>query len=169
MRAQRRGVSLPIVMATLCLVAVAAVVVIPAFFGRPSITLDNACRLLAHDLRSVQNRCSVQKTPARMAFDADGWCALDTSDQPISGLGEQHPLSRRFSRDGVFEGVRVTNIDLGPDASIAIDRRGLVTLAGELQLAFGGETRRVEIARGSGQVLVYTPGEDRPAEAQLVK
>ncbi len=154
-RRRRSGVSLLVVLVSLCLVAIVAVLAIPRYFGRHEVTLDNACRLLTRDLRSLQNRAALEKIPARLVFDADGWQALDPSDQPIEGLGEGHAIVRRFSSDGVFEGVTLRTIEVGADSALKVDARGLVGAAGRLVFEFRGETREVAIARGSGQVLVH--------------
>jgi hypothetical protein len=154
-------------MLALCLVAIVAVIAIPRYFGRPEVTLDNACTLLSRDLRAVQNRAALHKVGARLVFEEDGWSALDTSGRPIEGLGESHPILRRFSRDGVFDGVRVVDIACGSDHAVAIDTRGLVAESCEVVLGFAGETRRVAIERGGGQVLVYRPDSRDPTEARV--
>lgn len=166
---RRRGVSLLAVLLSVCAVAVIAVVAIPLYFSQHNVTLDAACRLLARDLRAVQNRAAIQKVGARLVFDSDGWRALDTSGKPIEGLGEDRPIARRFSVDGVFEGIAIRDLALGPDSAIGIDTRGLVTENGELVFVFGPDHRRVEIERGSGQVLIFSPGQTTPSEARLLK
>jgi hypothetical protein len=153
-------------MLTLCLVAVAAVLTIHWFFGRHDVTLDNACRLLAHDLRAVQNRAALHKAGARFLVDEDGWHVVDASGAPIGGLNESRPIVRRFSHDGVFEGVRIERVELGEHGAITIDARGLVTDGGELVFAFGQDSRRATVERGSGAVTVHVPGPREASEAR---
>ncbi|MCC7012852.1 MAG: hypothetical protein IT454_09845 [Planctomycetes bacterium] len=166
---RRRGVSLLALLLSLCLVAVVAVVAIPLYFEQHEVTLDAACKLLARDLRAVQNRAAFHKLGARLVLHSDGWSAVDTSGAPIEGLGEDQPIVRHFSTDGVFEGVAIREINLGPDSAIGIDTRGLVTQRGELVFVFGPDSRRVEIERGSGQVLIFEPGQSIPSEARILR
>jgi hypothetical protein len=153
-RCDRRGVSLLTVLCSLSFVALVAIIAIPMFFGRHTITLDNACKLLSRDLRALQNRAALEKQTMQLAFDVDGWVATDSFGHEVEGLGESHPLVRRFSSDGVFEGVRITKIEVGPRSALAVDTRGLVTEGGRLVLEFDGETREVAIERGSGTLTV---------------
>jgi hypothetical protein len=149
-------------------VALAAVIAIPLYFDRHEITLDAACQLLARDIRALQNRAGFYKVPATMRFDQDGWRALDSGGLPVEGLGEDRPLTRRFSSDAVFEGVELRDLALGPDNALSIDARGLVTERAELVFVFGPDIRRVEIERGSGHVLVYDPNSGTRDEARLL-
>src|SRR5215204_5902831 len=66
-RPRVRGIGLLGVVLTLGCVALLAGLIIPAFFGRHTVTLDNAALLLARDLRAVQNRAAHtgQKTQLR--------------------------------------------------------------------------------------------------------
>lgn len=153
-RAAHTGVSLLFVLVALLVIGVVAVVAIPGYFDRHDVTLDNACRLLSRDLRSLQNRAALNKTPVRLAFDSDGWCALDSSGQPVGGVGETHPIHRRFAGEGVFVGVVVERFDVGDDEVLTIDPRGLVTEHGSVELSFRGERRRLRIHRGSGEIAV---------------
>ncbi len=56
----------------LALLSFTASVGIPAYFARPSITLDNAARLLAKDLRNVQNRAALYGEQLEIRFDEEG-------------------------------------------------------------------------------------------------
>lgn len=153
-RAAHTGVSLLFVLVALLVIGVIAVVAIPKYFDRHEVTLDNACRLLSRDLRSLQNRAALDKRVVRVAFDSDGWRALSSSGQPIGGVGETHPLHRRFAGEGVFVGVTIDKIELGDDQSLSIDARGLVSEHGQIELSFRGERRRLRIHRGSGEIGV---------------
>ena len=45
---------------------------IPAYFSRPAVTLDSAAKLLAKDLREVQNRAALYEEALMIRFDEDG-------------------------------------------------------------------------------------------------
>lgn len=151
---RRAGISLLAILLTLCGVAVAALVAIPAFFGQTEVTLDNACKLLVKDLRSAQNRAAFLKTEAVFAFNEDGWRASDRTGGSLSRTAEPDEIQRVLSRDGVFEGVRITRIDFGDDRALVFDERGLALEGGEVEIAFGGETRTVEVEKGTGHATV---------------
>ncbi len=158
-RAPRRrvaGISLVFVLVSLVLVGVIAVIAIPTYFNRHDVTLDNACRLLSRDIRSLQNRAALDKQELRLEFNPDGWRALDSHGVPVGGVGETVPIVRRFAGEGVFVGVVVESFELGPDKLLGIDTRGLVTEHAEVELSFRGERRRLRIHRGSGEVGVET-------------
>lgn len=158
-RRARSGISLLGVLFSLCGIAVVAMLAIPAFFERPAFTLDNACDLLRRDLRSAQNRATFLHAEARFVIDADGWRALDKHGALLVGMGEDHPIVRSFSVDGVFEGVHAENIRVGTDGALSITNRGSILEPGELVLRFRDETRAVTIERGNGHVL-YAGSED---------
>jgi hypothetical protein len=158
----RRGISLLVVLLALSLVAVLAIVAIPLYFSRPAVTLDNACDVLKRDLRAAQGSATLSSSSATFVFLEDGWHALDATGEPIVVVGETHALLRRFSHDGVFDGVRVARIEFGPDHAVHIDRDGLLGETGELVLEFGGERRRVVIEKGAGYVLVDPPESSVP-------
>ncbi len=153
-RTASAGVSLVVVLLALLVLGLIAVVAIPGYFDRHDVTLDNACRLLAHDLRKLQNRAALDKQPIRMAFDSDGWRALNPKDELVGGIGETVPIHRRFEGEGVFAGVVVESVELGEDQMLTIDARGLVSEHGEVELSFRGERRVLRIHRGSGDVAV---------------
>lgn len=156
-RSAQSGISLVVVLCALIVLGIAAVFAIPAYFDRPEITLHNACELLAHDVRSLQNRAALDKVGVRLVLEEDGWRALNTSGAPVGGIGEQAPIDRHFSRDGVFGGVHIESIEAGPDHAVGIDVRGLVTEHARLEIVFQGERRQLTISRGAGEVTVEAP------------
>ena len=158
--APRRGVALLTILLSLCAVALVAVVAIPAFFSQSQVTLDNACRLLLSDLRSAQNRSSFLKTQGVFTVHVDGWRATTEDGEPLLGHNISDGIVRNFSRDGVFEGVRIENIELGGDGRIAFDRQGLALEGGTLEVVFRDERRLVTIEKGTGLALVTTESGD---------
>jgi hypothetical protein len=147
------GLSIVGVLACLCAIGILAMFAIPAFFSRASVTLHNAARLLARDLRSAQNAAAYARTEALVQLDADGWRAVDASGAAMLTLGEGHPIERRFSRDAVFEGVSIESVDCGPDRAIGIDRHGVIVEPAALTLRIGGEVLALRLDRHSGQLV----------------
>ncbi len=154
-RPARAGISLLAILITLCAIAVAALVAIPAFFGRTDVTLDNACRLLVKDLRSAQNRAAFLKTEAVFAFNENGWVATNRLGGPLSRANAPDELARDLARDGVFEGVRIRRIDFGEDRSLVFSERGVALEAGEVELVFRGDVRVVRVEVGTGLATIF--------------
>ena len=159
-RAPRAGISLVGVLLGVCGIALLAIWAIPAFFEREGVTLDSVCLLLARDVRSAQNRATLLRSEAKVVFDRDGWHALGADGQPLMTTGEEHQIVRRFSSDGVFDGVTIERIDSSADGELAITAHGTIARGIELELRFRDEQRTVRIERGSGQVVVV--GRDQP-------
>jgi hypothetical protein len=159
-RSDRRGVSLLGVLLSLCGVALIAIWAIPTFFESGSITLDNVGMLLARDVHAAMNRATVLKAEARVEFDPDGWRALGADGAPLTAAGDSHAIERRFSVDGVFDGVAIERIDCGSGNGVLIGARGTVVQGCTLVVYFQGERRTIRIQRGSGQVIVE--GRDEP-------
>jgi hypothetical protein len=159
-RHPRRGVSLLTILVSLALVAAVAMVAIPAYFGSAEVTLDAAVRLLDRDVRALQNRAAVSRSAGRLVFDADGWQALALDGNTLTSVADNAPIVRRFSRDGVFEGVTIEAIDCEGDAQLEVNERGLTAETGRLTLRFGDGWRLVEIESGAGHLVVTQPADD---------
>ena len=164
-RSPRRGVSLLAVLIGIVGVALLAIWGIPAYFAREGVTLDNVSVLLARDLRSAQNRATLLGSSARFVFDRDGWRAFDAAGAPLIGGGEEHAIERRFSSDGVFDGVVIEGLAAGAEVALEITPRGSLAQGGEIELRFLEQRRTIQILRGSGQVVVV--GHDEPLVAVL--
>lgn len=150
----RRGISLFSILLSLCAVGLFALVAIPFYFARHDVTLDNACRLLLRDLRAAQGRASLLEEQATFAFDADGWHATTDDGKTLTRYGPNDWIERRFSKDAVFEGVRIENVDFGGGADLCFDGRGLALAGGRLEVVFRGERRYVAIEKGTGVAMV---------------
>jgi hypothetical protein len=164
-RSSRRGASLLTILLLLCGIALVAALAIPAYFHSDGVTLDAAAKVLARDLRSLQNRAALQKGTLRMVFDADGWRALDADGKPVTAIGEATPIVRRFSSDGVFEGVTIDSVRMGDAKSptgseLVVDSRGLTRHGGVMTMRFREDWVNVEIERGGGSLLLSGPGRD---------
>ena len=155
--AERRGwpgVSLGGVLLTLALVAGAAGLAIPAYFGRHGVTLDNAALLLAQELRMAQNRSAYLGVESVFAFEGDGWRVLDLAGKVVRRPGAGPLFERDLAADGVFEGVRVERVGFGEDAALVFDRYGRPQEAGEVVLGYRGEQRQVRVAPRTGIVSI---------------
>ncbi|MAF66891.1 MAG: hypothetical protein CMJ84_14700 [Planctomycetes bacterium] len=156
------GVNIAALAAALLAVSALALLAIPAFFARADVSLDNAALLLAADLRAAQDVAVIGERELRVVFfeDGTGYRVVDASDRPIPhpvGLGE---FVRSYSRDGVFENVRIANRDIGPETWITFDAYGFARSVGTVVLGLGEERRTLEVQAGSG--LVRIEGLGRP-------
>ncbi|QDV09062.1 hypothetical protein Poly30_46190 [Planctomycetes bacterium Poly30] len=160
--AKQAGFTIVELLIVLALLSLAASVGIPAYFGRPSVTLDNAAKLLAKDLREVQNRAALYEEILMIRFpeDGSGYVATDAAgDSLISpyGAGE---FRRNYPGDAVFRGVRVKSVSAGGDRAISFSPEGRPSEPAEIVLEFRGEERAVLIRERSG--LLSIDGLDEP-------
>src|SRR5690606_25726658 len=68
----RRGFTVLELAVALALITLVAVLAIPAFYGRPEVTLDRAALLLARDLRIAQNEAVRWSGDVHFDFLAEG-------------------------------------------------------------------------------------------------
>ena len=152
----RRGFTIFELLVALAILSIVAALAVPAYFDRHEVTLENAATQLARDLRATQNRAAYLGTAAELAFldDGDGYRILEGTDSPFGSEPREHHL-RRYSRDGVFEGVRIERVELGAEQrAVAFDPRGRALHGGRITLGFDGETRTVAIQRGTGLISI---------------
>lgn len=152
--AGRQGISLFSILLSLCAIGLFALVAIPFYFARHDVTLDNACKLLLRDLRAAQTWASLLKAEAVFAFEADGWRATTGDGETLARHGSSDWIERRLSKDAVFEGVWIENIDFGGAAQVTFDERGVAGEGGRLEIVFRGERRYVSIEKGTGLAMV---------------
>lgn len=153
-RRNPRGVGLIGVLSSLAIVAFLAGLVIPAFFSRHDVTLDNAAILLARDLRAVQNRAAHLGQEVSLRFDVHGWQALDERGQPLTRFASSERIERRLDADAVFEGVTLEAIDFGADSQVEFDRSGHPMASGSLEVAFRDQRRHLSLEASSGRVTI---------------
>lgn len=153
-RERRRGAGFTIVelMIVLAVVAVLSSLTIPAWFGRAEVTLDNAARLLARDLRDVQNRAALYQDTMLVVFDADGGGYTATSEDgvPLVAPDGGRPYRRRYDRDAVFRGVRVESVDLGGLDAVEFTPKGTARRGARIVLTYRGAQRVLRMRSFSG-------------------
>jgi Tfp pilus assembly protein FimT len=165
-QAPRAGVSLLAVLVTLAAIALIAGLAIPAFFDRHGVTLNNACDLVARDLRVAQNWASYSQAEFRFVFDADGdgYKVVDADGVTVARPDQKGAFSRRFSIDAVFDGVHLEQIGFGPERSVCFDRHGKARTGGSVEVTFRGQSHRLTLQQNTGRVTVdgLEPTWDRP-------
>ena len=129
---------------------------IPAYFERSEITLENACVLLARDLRAAQNRSAYMGEPAVFVFDAEEhrYEVLDEFGDVIRNPTTMEPFVRHYPFDGVFDGVEIVEAAFGDDTTLIFDKRGEAQEGGYVILSFRGDQRRLELSKGTGRINV---------------
>ncbi len=143
-------------MIVLAVVTVTAAASIWAYFSRPEVTLDNAALLLARDMRLAQNRASLLHRPVSLIFreDGDGYRIVDgLEDSPLPRRGPER-FERWYSRDAIFEGVKILRVGLGAGERLVFDGEGSTTPVGRITLSYEEETRTLELEAGTGRILL---------------
>lgn len=151
-----RGFTILELLIALVLVSLTATAAISAFFSRTEVTLDNAARLLAEDLRSAQSRATVLRCDVVFQFGADGGGYESYDNDPRARTRAHGPerTIRNFDRDAVFEGVRVSDVQIGGADHLLFQSDGSVAVGGQVTLAYHGATRTVIIEPGKSWIRV---------------
>ena len=161
------GVSLLTMLLTLAAMAIAAGLAIPAFYGRHSVTLDSAARLLARDLRVAQSMAGFEGQPCTFQFlsEGRGWRVVGEEGEILDRPDQKGRFERDFTADGVFEGVKLERIAFGGASELHFDRAGRALPGGTLLVTFAGEARVLRVVALSGRVILdglaeeyYDPG-----------
>ena len=147
---------------TLVVISVVASFAIPAWFERGVVTLDNAARLMAQDLRDAQNRAAFQGREIRVVFHQGGYRVLDVAGDPLIAPIGSGPFERVYSIDATFDGVEIERIEFGSDKTLRYDARGIVAAGGSVLLRFNGDARVVSVNSGAG--LIEIQGLAKPWE-----
>lgn len=147
-------------MLVLSVVTIIAAISIWAYFARPEVTLDNAALLLARDMRIAQNRAVLLRHPVYLVFykEGDGYRIVDELEEGSFSRQGFERVERRFSRDAIFEGVKILHLGLAASDRIVFPCDGGEIPAGRLMLSYGDETRTLEIENGTGRILLSGRG-----------
>lgn len=135
---------------------VAASVGIPAYFGRPHITLQSAADLLAKDLREVQSRAAIYQEELWIRFDEDGggYTATDKAGYSLVSPYGAGPFQRRYDFDAVFRGVTIEAIEPEQPRAVTFDIAGEPLRSIKVTVAYKGETRVVSLSARSGLITI---------------
>ena len=147
-----RGFTLAELTLALVVIAFLAAYSISSFFAQGDMTLHNALKLLAEDLRQAQNRASYLQLPVSLVFDAsgDGYHLVDGGPIEPHKARNLPTVARRYSSDGVFEGVRITRVDLAGATCIQFDERGRALTGGTVVVSYRNESRMLALEKGRG-------------------
>jgi len=158
----RSGFTILELLIALAVIVVVATVAIPAWFGRVDVTLNNAIKLLAQDLRDAQDRAAYGRREVVVDFseNGDGYVVQDLEGKPLPAPIGGGPFVRVYSRDAVFRGVTVDSVELGSDGVVRFDDRGFAMNEGSITLAYKSGTRRLRIHSYTG--LIEIEGLDEP-------
>jgi prepilin-type N-terminal cleavage/methylation domain-containing protein len=156
----RGGFTLLELLLTLLIIAGFAAGTVTIYFGRPDVTLENASVLLAHDLRAAQNRAAYLGRETHVHFLPNGYEVKDTAGFVVSNPRTEQPFVRDYAMDGVFQGVTVKDVWVGPRDEMVYGPNGSLLAGGEVVLAYGEDTRvvRVEAETGAITILGTTSG-----------
>ncbi len=147
-RSDRREAGFTIVelAAALVLIMLVTTFAITAWFGRSDVTLQNAAELLIEDLRHVQTRAILEHTPVEVLFDVDGG-----GYRARELVGPELPDgARRYTRDAVFEDVRIGAVRVQGGGPLAFDALGHPASDASITLTQADGTRTVLVhARSS--------------------
>lgn len=149
----RRGFTILELVVVLAALSLIASVAIPAYFARPAVTLDNAARLLARDLRETQNRAALYEEPLylRFAEGGTGYRVTDARGESLVspyGAGEYR---RHYPVDAVFRGVEVVSAE---PRDVVFDREGRPRVPVTVRLAYRGEERTLTMTPVSGRIAI---------------
>lgn len=156
-RAQERSAfTLLELLIVLVLITLIAAVSTWAYFSRPEVTLDNAIRILARDLQIAQNRAILLRRPVSIVFadDGDGYRLVDRTEASPADRGDFERIERRYSRDAIFEGVRILPVGLAARGEIVFPCDGREPPPGRIMVGYREETRTLEIENGTGRILL---------------
>ena len=154
----RSGFRLPGVLSILLGIAFASSVLIPMWFGRPAVTLNNAVDLLAKDLEELRRRASYLYADVRLNFEEDGngYTLTDSFGTVLSAPVGPGPYQRRYDMDAVFRGVRIVNVDIEGkgEHSLQVDARGAFTNSATIELDYKGQKQTLFVDSSNGMIQI---------------
>lgn len=152
----RRAFTIFELIVALAMISIVASLAVPAFFERSEVTLDNACRILAKDLRLAQARAAFDRMTVRVEFfpDGDGYQIVDGGGIMLPHPYDNGGFDRRYAFNAVFEGVQITQVGSGDELAIEYQPGGLTQDGGHVILNFMEDARIVVVEPGKGEVIV---------------
>jgi len=144
------GFTIVELVAVLGLVTLISTVAIRSWFGRSEVTLQNAAELLASDLRGMQTRATIRRTPVEVVFhkDGGGYHAHDL------GHSEDQRDVRRYPIDAVFEDVHIGSVRVEQGGALVFDAIGRPASSATITLVSGGFARTVLVDASTVRVTV---------------
>jgi len=133
------------------LASLAATAAIPAYFSRSEVTLDNAARLLVDDLRQAQISAVYRNATVDVRFDPDG-DGYTVIERGTRAAADAVSVVRRYSRDAVFEGVRVSSLPSGAGHVLSFDADGTAQHGGSVTIAYRGDARTILVDARRGTI-----------------
>lgn len=151
------GLSILALVVAMLVVAMGASFAIPAFFKRPSVTLESAVELFAKDVLDLQNQAvlNFERVELRFLDEGDGYTGHHRDGRLLAAPTGNGTFEREYSFNAVFRGVRIDTIQLGDGGDVlAFDRRGHASTDLRLVFAYEGATCEVHVEDGSGRVVI---------------
>ena len=158
---RRAGFSILELTIALALTVIVATFAVPAWFDREEITLNNAVKLLAQDLRDAQDRAAYGHKEIEVRFheSGDGYIIVDVAGVPIAAPVGGGPFERVYSRDAVFRGVHITVVNMSGGRNLHFDDRGFALEEGSVHLEYKDGTRVLRIHSYTGLIEIDGLGE----------
>src|SRR5689334_15755120 len=158
-----RGFTLLELVLTLALTAFLASFAISSFFARSEMTLHNAVKLLGDDLHEMQARATSLQIPVEIVFEpgGDGYHAEDCGPADARRSRIFPLVSRRYSRDAVFEGVRIRRVELKGADRIRFDAGGRSLADGTIVVGYRDDARVLQVRSERGMVFLPDSAPDR--------
>ena len=173
----RRGYTLIELIMVIAVLALAAALLIPHMTNLDSMTVQAAVRLIIADLSFAQSDALANQEYRRVHFydDGRGYCLfrvtdadyatpvdLDDADYIFDPLGAMGRYIVDFTQDDRFEGVTIESVDIDTGRrEITYDALGGTVITpnipgtgGEIIIAFGEESYRLQIAPFTGKLTV---------------
>lgn len=153
---RHQGFTILELMILLVALTVVASVGIPAYFGRPSVTLEGAASLLAKDLREVQNRAALYEEELWIRFDDEGtgYRVTDGIGEPLISPYGIGPYLRDYPIDAVFRGVKIVDVRPAEPRSVVFSPEGMPRDSLTVTIEYRGERREVAIRERSGTITI---------------
>lgn len=135
---------------------------IPAYFGRPTVTLDNAVRLLAKDVHEIQNRAALYEEQLWIRFESDGtgYRMTDRMEEPLISPYGDAAFARNYPVDAVFRGVKIESVTPKEPGAVVFDARGRPLGEVTVVLAYRGARRTLSVHKRTGLISIDGIGED---------